>query len=57
MYEDEREVKMIMAKLGIRYLLGLYNLWITDCAIIYQSMSDNAIIEEINDIKNKIKII
>jgi len=47
----------MIVKLGTKCLLGLHKMWISHCIIIHQTITDNIIIEEMNDIRDEIEMI
>ena len=57
LYYDRRIASVILIKLGIKCVLGLYKMWIIQYIIIHQTITNNVIIEEINDIRHKIEMI
>ena len=57
LYYDRRITSSILVKLGIKCVLGLYKIQIAHCIIIHQTTTNNVIIEEMNNIRDKIEMI
>ena len=47
----------MLVKLRIKHLLGLHKMWITCCIIIHQIITNDIIIEEINNVREEIEMI